>query len=37
MVLESRRDSFASMGIPLYKFDHLCFFFLLAPGMEGVK
>lgn len=35
VILEAGRDRFATVGIPLYEFDHLCFFFVRSPFLEG--
>lgn len=37
MILESRWDSFASMGIALYKLNHVALLLLRAPLLEGIE
>lgn len=35
VVLETRRDGFATVSVALDEFNHLSFFFMLSPFLEG--
>jgi hypothetical protein len=35
MVLETGRDGFATMSVALHEFNHLSFFLMLSPFLEG--
>lgn len=37
VVLEAGGDCFAAVGVALYELDHLCFFFVGSPFLEGGK